>query len=172
MLGRYDYQGLVIDVFGFEGGHDFAQRVVDEVDGFDERRREVLNGAIGIAGYLLGDGNCLEVAAEEGWRGLKTTPLDFRIGRGLAIDPVKKGINVKFVIGNCRIDFSGYGVDLGKVTDSQTLTRRPTNDVICRVFIGVCCLLATSLDNFKDRVYTEATMGVYFLTFAIDEFLR
>ena len=24
MLGRYDYQGLVIDVFGFEGGHDFA----------------------------------------------------------------------------------------------------------------------------------------------------
>ena len=98
--------------------------------------------------------------------------LDFRIGRGLAIDPVKKGINVEFVVRDCRIDFSGYSGDLGKVADSQTLTRRPTNDVICRVFIGVCSLLATGLDDFKDRVYTEATMGVYFLTFAIDDFLR
>ena len=114
----------------------------------------------------------MEVAAEEGWRVREAMALDFRIGRGLTIDPVKKGINVKSVIGNCRIDFSGYSVDLGKVTDSQTLTRRPTNDVICRVFIGVCSLLATGLDNFKDRVYTEAAMGVYFLTFAIDDFLR
>lgn len=138
----------------------------------DERLREILNGAVGITGYLLGNGDCLEVAAEEGWRGREAMALDFRIGRGFAINPVKKGTDVEFVVGNCRVDFSGYSVDLRKVTDGQTLSRRTTNNVICRVFIGVGSLLATGLDKFKDRVYTEATMGVYFLTYAFDNFLR
>lgn len=172
MLRRHNYQSVIIDVFGFEGGHDLAKRVIDEVDGLDERGREVVNGAIGIAGYLLGNGDCLEVAAEEGWRAREAMALDFRIGRGFAIDPVKKGIDVEFVVGNCRIDFRGYSVDLRKVTDGQTLTRRTTNYVICRVFIGVGSLLATCLDKFKDRIYTEATMGVYFLAYAVDNFLR
>ena len=132
---------------------------------------EVLDGAIGIAVCLLGNGDCLEVAAEEGWRCRETFALDFRIGRDFTINPVKKGPDVEFVVGNCRVDFSGYSVDLRKVTDSQTLTGRTTNDVISRVFVRIGSLLATGLDKFKDRVYTEATMGVYFLTNAIDNFL-
>ena len=114
----------------------------------------------------------MEVTAEERWRGREAIALDFRVGRGFAIDPVKKGTDVEFVVGNCRVDFGGYSVDLRKVTNGQTLTRRATNNVICRVFIGVGRLLATGLDNFKDRVYTKATMGIYLLTFAIDNFLR
>ena len=172
MLRRHNYQSVIIDVLGFEGGHDLAQRVIDEVNGLDERLREILNGAIGITSYLLGNGDCLEVAAEEGWRGREAMALDFRIGRSFAIDPVKKGIDVEFVVGNCSVDFRGYSVDLRKVTDGQTLARRTTNNVICRVFIGVGSLLATGLNKFKDRVYTEATMRVYFLTCAVDSFLR
>ena len=114
----------------------------------------------------------MEISAEEGWRSREAIALDFRIGRGFAINPVKKGTDVEFVVGNCRIDFSGYSVDLRKVTDCQTLARRATNNIIRRVFIGVGRLLATGLNNFKDRVYTEATMGVYFLTFAVDNLLR
>ena len=88
----------------------------------EKRACEVLNGAIGIASYLLGNGDCLEVAAEEGWRAREAMALDFRIGRGFAIDPVKKGTDVEFVVGNCRVDFRRYSVDLRKVTDGQTLT--------------------------------------------------
>ena len=138
----------------------------------DKGWREVLDGAISIAVYLLGNGDCLEVAAEEGWCFREAIALDFRIGRGFAINPVKKGTDVEFVVGNCRVDFSGYSIDLREVTDGQTLTRRTTNDVISRVFVRIGSLLATGLDKFKDRVYTEATMGVYFLTNAIDNFLR
>ena len=98
--------------------------------------------------------------------------MDFRIGRGFAINPVKEGTDVEFVVSNCRVDFSGYSVDLREVTDGQTLTGRTTNNVIRRMFVRIGCLLATGLDKFKDRVYTEATMGVYFLTNAIDDFLR
>lgn len=114
----------------------------------------------------------MKVAAEEGWRGREAIALDFRIGRGFAINPVKKGTDVEFVVCNCRVDFGGYSVDLRKVTNRQTLTRRTTNNVICRVFIGVGSLPAAGLDKFKDRVYTEATMGVYFLTFAVNNLLR
>ena len=114
----------------------------------------------------------MKIAAEEGWSGREAIALDFRIDRGFAINPVKKGTDVEFVVCNCRVDFGGYSVDLRKVTNRQTLTRRTTNNVICRVFIGVGSLPAAGLDKFKDRVYTEATMGVYFLTFAVNNLLR
>ena len=112
----------------------------------------------------------MEVPAEEGWGGRETGALYFRVlwGFALAGDPVEEGIDVELVVSDRCVYCVCYRLDLGKVTDCETLAGRTTDDVVSRVFICVGGLLAACFNNFPYCVYAEAHVWVDLLTFAVD----
>jgi hypothetical protein len=63
VLGADDEEGVVKGGLALEGGYDFGKDVIDESEGFDQRRSEA-EGAGEVAGCLLCDRDGLEVTTE------------------------------------------------------------------------------------------------------------
>lgn len=169
MLGRYDYQGIVVDVLGFERRDDLAKRVVNEIEGFEQGWCEVLFGAVGVTDCLLAHGYGLEISAEEGRSARETFALKFRVVWSFTLDPVQEGVHMKLVVADCRVDCNIDRSDFRKVANGETFARGAADDVVGGMFIGVGSLLATCFNEFEDGVHAEAAVGVDLLAFAVDD---
>ena len=63
------------------------------------------------------------------------------------------------------------GSDFWKIASSQASPTRSSDDVVCRVFVDICCLLAGCFDDLKDGVHLEPIMRVLQGAFPIHNYL-
>lgn len=91
---------MVVDVLGFEGVDNLAERAVNEIDGFQEGGREGVRCVVVVTGCLLADRDGLEVAAEQGGGACEAFALDFGVGWGCTFDPVEERSDMKVIVGD------------------------------------------------------------------------
>src|ERR1700722_11667657 len=146
-------QGVLIIALGLEFGSNLSQRGVHKVQRLQNAGTD--RGIIVVFDGLLYNGDVLEVAAENCWRSsdFRSFKGDGSVYWGNSIDPVELGIHMKLVRCDCCINGGGCGSLLGKVALRKSCSPGSPNEVICRMFIGICCLETRCSDYFEDGVH-------------------
>ena len=79
---------------------------------------------------------------------------------------------MQLVIFDHCINGVGYAGDFGEVAEGKTLAARTTNQVVCRVLVGIGGGKTGSMGNFEDRVDSQTRMRIDVGADTIDELLR
>jgi hypothetical protein len=72
------------------------------------------------------------------------------------------------IVCNSGSNFHGNGGNLWKVPNAQACARRPTDNVIRRVFVGIGCLVTCRDDDLESSIDTKSHVRIKVYAFAID----